>query len=62
MFFSIFLDKKKEKGFILYAWIDEEGRVHDRWMLKGKHCKNAYMVIQGTSSGDMKRYADKPES
>ena len=33
-------------GFILYAWIDEDGRVLDDWWLNGKHCKSAYMVIQ----------------
>ena len=45
-------------GFILYAWRDTHGRVLDDWWLNGKHCKSAYMVIQGTSH-DGKKNVDE---
>ena len=46
-------------GFILYAWENEHGEVLEDWRLNGKHCKSAYLVIQGTDSPDVKRYTGK---
>ena len=50
---------KKEKnyaGFILYGWQrDGEGEVLTDWRLNGKHCKSAYLVIQGTDSDGVQR-------
>ncbi len=46
-------------GFILYAWTDEEGVVRDDWVLNGKHCKSAYLVVQSTDSDGVNRYTRK---
>ena len=46
-------------GFILYAWENDCGKVLEDWHLNGKHCKSAYLVIQGTDSPDVKRYTGK---
>ena len=42
-------------GFILYGWNDGEGGVKDDWYLNGKHCKSAYLIIQGIHSPGVQR-------
>ena len=42
-------------GFILYGWDDGDGGVKDDWYLNGKHCKGAYLVIQGIHSPGVQR-------
>ena len=42
-------------GFILYG-LQSDGEVLEEWWLNGKHCKNAYLVIQDTDSEAVKRY------
>ncbi len=52
-------DPRKEHkyaGFILYGWENDCGEVLEDWHLNGKHCKSAYLVIQGSDSPDVKRY------
>ena len=46
-------------GFILYAWENDDGVLLEDWRLNGKHCKSAYLVIQGTDSPDVRRYIGK---
>ena len=44
-------------GFILYGWKPPNTeQVKTKWELGGKRCKSAYMVIQNTTSPDVKRY------
>ena len=43
-------------GFILYAYRKSGGDAITDWRLNGKHCKSAYLVIQNTTSADVKRY------
>ncbi len=47
---------KNYAGFILYGWENDSGDVLEDWHLNGKHCKSAYLVIQGSDSPDVKRY------
>ena len=42
-------------GFILYGLRESDGEVLEEWWLNGKHCKNAYLVIQDTGSEEVKR-------
>lgn len=48
-------EEKEYGGFILYGWDDGEGSVKDDWYLNGKHCKGAYLVIQGSNSPGIQR-------
>ena len=47
-------------GFILYGWDSNppNGPVKTKWELGGKRCQGAYMVIQSTSSKDVKHQID----
>ena len=47
---------KNYAGFILYGWTDAYGKVQEDWTLNGKHCKDAYLVVQDSDSYDVKRY------
>ena len=55
-------NKKEENyaGFILYGWRQNgNGKVLQDWWLNGKHCRNAYLVIQGTDSAGVKEMRRK---
>lgn len=40
-------------GFLIYGWKDSHGRVLSDWWLNGKHCKNAYLVVQSSESAEV---------
>lgn len=47
--------EKNYAGFILYG-LQVEGKMLQDWQLNGRHCKSAYLVVQGTDSDEVKKY------
>ena len=51
-------EEKEYGGFILYGWNGGRGVKQD-WNLNGKHCRGAYLVIQGIHSPGVQKCMEK---